>query len=59
MSSPIPVTAVALSLMREAMTLLDTEETAAAAAHLERAIKAAEEVSTPLPKEIDESASGA
>ncbi len=40
MTDPIDESAVALSLMREALTLLDTEETAAAADHLRRAIEA-------------------
>jgi len=40
MTDPIDESAVALSLMREALTLLDTEETATAADHLRRAIEA-------------------
>ena len=40
MSDPIDESAVALSLMREALSLLDTQETAEAADHLRRAIDA-------------------
>ncbi len=40
MSEPIDESAVALALMREALSLLDTEETAIAADHLRRAIEA-------------------
>tara|TARA_B100000378_G_scaffold272709_1_gene264625 strand:- start:2044 stop:2220 length:177 start_codon:yes stop_codon:yes gene_type:complete len=40
MSDPIDESAVALALMREALSLLDTEETAIAAEHLRRAIEA-------------------
>ncbi|WP_157055940.1 hypothetical protein [Candidatus Burkholderia verschuerenii] len=39
-------TAVALSLMREAMTLLDTPEVEVVAQHLRLAIKAAEQVAS-------------
>lgn len=54
MSVPIPVNEVALSLMREALTLRDSEETAGAAAHLRRAIRAVEDVPEPPPEEISE-----
>jgi hypothetical protein len=40
MSDPIDESAVAHALMREALSLLDTEETAEAADHLRRAIDA-------------------
>lgn len=49
MSDPIDESAVALALMREALSLLDTEETAIAADHLRRAIKAI----TNLPPHTD------
>ncbi len=54
MSEPITGSAVAIALMREALSLLDTEETAIAAEHLQRAIKAAEEAPPPPPEEPEE-----
>jgi len=48
MTDPIDESAVALSLMREALTLLDTEETAVAADHLRRAIEAVMNLPPPV-----------
>lgn len=50
MSEPIDESAVALLLMREALSLLDTEETAIAADHLRRAIEAV--INLPPPADL-------
>jgi hypothetical protein len=50
MSDPIDESAVALALMREALSLLDAEETAIAADHLRRAIDAV--INLPPPTDL-------